>query len=161
VLASVLERLTALQEAQTRIARAQLKNTPKRKKTMAEYRREHPRKRLIRPAYQNNRLVDAALLTPENIELLDTIAAGRYGNGILTVARVGALRDSRIHMLYSNKDIEQRMTFYLTYPSLNVLIEKVHTEMTARGVQPVNDPLPLFAVEVEPEDNEDDLTMGL
>jgi hypothetical protein len=156
VLTSVLERLTVLQEQQTKIARAQLKNAPKRKVTIQEHFKKFPPKRLTRPVYQNNRLVDANMLSTEALALLDTLAPGRYGNGILTVARVGEVDQSRIHLLYSNKMIEQRMAFYIIYPSLNVLVEKVHAEMAARGIQPVNDPPPPFAVEDEVDDNEDE-----
>ncbi len=158
VLASVLERLTALQEQQTKIARAQLKNAPRRKKTMAEYNREHPTKRLVRDTYQNNRKVDPNMLSWEALKLLDTIAPGRYGNGILTVARVGAEAESRIHLLYSNKNIEQRMAFYIIYPSLNTLVEKVHAEMAQRGIQPINDPPPPFAVEDDTDEEKDELS---
>lgn len=156
VLSDVLERLTTLQEQQTRIARAQLKNAPKRRMTLKEHFKKFPPKYLTRPVYQNNRLVNPNMLSVEALALIDTIAPGRYGNGILTVARVGENDQSRIHLLYSNKTIEQRMAFYIVYPSMNALVEKVHAEMAQRGVQPVNDPPPPFVVEDEPEDNEDE-----
>jgi len=157
VLASVLERLTALQEQQTRIARAQLKNTPKRRTTLKEHFKKFPPKRLTRPVYQNNRLVDPNMLSAETLVLLDQIAPGRYDNGLLTVARVGEGQESRIHLLYSNKSIEQRMAFYIVYPSLTVLVEKVHAQMAQRGVQPINDPPPPFVVEDDDEDEKDEL----
>lgn len=159
VLTSVLERLTALQEQQTRIARAQLKNAPRRRKTLAEFKKEnkHQFKYLIRPVFQNNRKVDPYMLSAETLALIDTIAPGRYGNGMLTVARVGEQDQSRIHLLYSNKTIEQRMAFAIVFPTMNDLVAKVHAEMAQRGIQPINDPAPPFAVEDDEEDNEDEL----
>lgn len=159
VLASVLERLTVLQEQQTRIARAQLKNAPRRRKTLKEFKKEnaHQFKYLTRPVFQNNRKVDPYMLSAETLKLIDTVAAGRYGNGMLTVVRVGENAESRIHFLYSNKTIEQRMAFAILYPSMNELVTKVHAEMAGRGVQPINEPAPPFAVEEDNEDNEDEL----
>ena len=157
VLADVLNRLTALQEQQTRIARAQLKNAPRRKVTLKEHFKKFPPKRLLRPTYQNNREVDPNMLTTESLQLLDTVARGRYANGLLTIVRVGEGAESRIHLLYSNATIEQRMAFYIIYPSLNELVRKVHAEMAEKGLEPVNDPPPPFAVEDEVDENEDEL----
>jgi hypothetical protein len=137
VFASVLERLTALQEQQTTIAQAQLKNAPRRKKTLNEYRAEKgPQKRLIRPTFQNFRLIDAHMLTWEAIEKLDSLAPGNYLGG-LRIARVGEGVESRIHLLYPGKSIEQRMAFYMMYPSMNKLADTVLEQMAKRGVAPI------------------------
>lgn len=114
-----------------------LRIAPRRRKTMAEYLKEHPRKRLKHEVYQNGRLVNPAGLSRETIDKLDTLASGRYAEGMVQVVR---LRDgvdgrsTRIHIFYSNKTLEQRMLFYMKFPTFTKLVNTIVDEMaTLRG----------------------------
>lgn len=129
-------------ERQNDLAEAQLRGAPRRKTTLAEYRKRNPRKTLYRPVFQNGRLVNPAGLSDETIARLDTLASGRYANGMIDVVRVGDGAQSRIHIMYANANPDQRSMFYMQFPSFTVIVNKVVEEMAAKGAIPVNDPRP-------------------
>lgn len=139
---------------QSEFQEALVKNSPKRKKTMQEYLKEKPRKRLLRETYQNGRLVNPAGLSRETIEKLDTLAPGIYSDGLVQILRISdgvSGTNSRIHIMYSNKSLEQRMILYMRFPTFTKLVNAVAAEMAARGIDPVKDPV---AAPVEDDDNE-------
>jgi hypothetical protein len=114
--------------------------TPKRRKSLQEFMAERPEKKMLRDVYQNGRLVNPSGLSTATLKRLDTLATGSYADGLVHVVRIGAGVDSRIHIMYSNKTIEQRMAFYVRFPSFTALVNAIADEMAAKGVKPVIEP---------------------
>jgi hypothetical protein len=150
-IAQLLERQAAYNEEALKIA-------PRRKKSMEEYLKEKPRKRLLHEVYQNGRLVNPAGLSWDTIKLLDTLAPGTYAEGMVDVIRVkDGLNgvNSRIHIIYSNKHDAQRMEFNMRFPTFTKLVQTIAAEMAALGIKPVKDDVadPIEEiVEVAPRD---------
>jgi hypothetical protein len=139
-LAAAMAKIAELMERQTEYNEFAKQNAPRRKKTMQEYLQEKPRKRLLHAVYQNGRLVNPAGLSKETIQRLDTFATGKYCDGLLDVVRIKDGVDgisSRIHIIYNNKSIEQRMQFYMRFPTFTAIVDAVVAEMAARGIAPV------------------------
>jgi hypothetical protein len=138
---------------QTEFQKALAQNAPRRKKTLDEYLREKPRRRLLHDVYQNGREVNPSGLSRETIEKLDTFAQGKYCNGLIDVLRI---RDgvngvsSRIHIMYANKTLEQRMTFYVQFPTFRSLVDQVVADMAAQGIKPVQEAVADDRLWVEP-----------
>ena len=131
-------KMTELMEQQAAYNKAALKIAPRRKKSMREFRKEHPEKRLLHEVYQNGRLVNPAGLSVETIERLDTLATGVYADGLLEVRRVREGKDgqnSRIHLMYNNKTQDQRTEFYMRFPTFKSIVDTVVAEMAARVVE--------------------------
>lgn len=141
-LASSQTKIAELMERQTDYNEFAKQNAVRRRRTMAEYLAEKPRKRLLHEVYQNGRLVNPGGLSVETLRKLDTLATGKYADGAVDVIRV---RDgingvnSRIHIVYSNRSVEQRMAFYMKFPTFTDLVTAVVAEMAARGIAPVMD----------------------
>jgi hypothetical protein len=152
---SLLQQLAESQAMIAKLLANQARVLPRRRKTLREFLKERPQKRLIRPVFQNGREVNPAGLSDETIKRLDTVATGIYGNGMLNVIRLTDGLHSRIHIMYSNKSIEQRMAFYMQFPSFTSIVNTVVSEMKARGVEPINEPPPPGSVEPEPEEDDD------
>lgn len=118
------------------------KNAIRRKKTMEEYLKEKPRKRLLHQVFQNGRDVNPSGLSWGTIKLLDTLATGTYGDGIVDVIRIkDGLNgvNSRIHITYNNKHEAQRMQFNMRYPTFTKLVQDIAAEMAVLGIAPVHD----------------------
>jgi hypothetical protein len=138
-LADSQAQIAALMERQTEFNE---KNAIRRKKTMEEYLKERPRKRLLHQVFQNGREVNPAGLSWDTIRLLDTLATGTYGEGIVDVVRIkDGLNgvNSRIHISYNNKHEAQRMQFNMRYPTFTKLVQDIAAEMKVLGIEPVND----------------------
>lgn len=117
-------------------------NTPKRRKTMEEFLAENPEKKLLHDTYQNGRPVNPAGLSAATIRLLDTLAPGVYADGLVSVARVTDGVDginTRIHLFYSNKELGQRMAFYMRFPTFTSIVKTIADEMKALGRAPIMD----------------------
>lgn len=118
------------------------KNAIRRKKTMEEYLKEKPRKRLLHQVFQNGRDVNPSGLSWETIKLLDTLATGTYADGIVDVIRIkDGLNgvNSRIHIAYNNKHEAQRMQFNMRFPTFTKLVQDIAAEMVVLGIAPVKD----------------------
>jgi hypothetical protein len=113
--------------------------TPKRRKSLQEFMAERPEKKMLHDVYQNGRLVNPSGLSSATLKRLDTLAQGTYADGLIHVIRVGAGLDARIHIMYSNKSLEQRMGFYVRFPSFTALVNAIADEMAAKGIKPVMD----------------------
>lgn len=135
LIAQSMAQQTALQE---QVAH----NTPKRRKTMEEFLAENPEKKLLHETFQNGRPVDPSGLSASTLRLLDTLAPGVYADGLVSVARVTDGPNginSRIHLFYSNKEMGQRMQFYMRFPTFTSLVKAIAAEMAANGKKPVMD----------------------
>lgn len=173
LLAQALAQLTAsnakiaeLMERQTEFNEFSKRNTPKRKTTMREFMKKHPQKRLKHPVYQNGREVNPSGLSQKTIDLLDTLATGHYCDGLVDVIR---LQDgingvnSRIHIMYNNKTLEQRMVLYMRFPTLTKMIEQIAAEMAllagtpgAEGYNPKYAPVHEESAAIPDDEVEDD-----
>jgi len=146
LLAQALAKITELMERQTATAEFTAKHAPKARKTLAQYLIEKPRKRLHRPAYVNGRDVKPMNISQKTIDNLDTVAQGIYtkNNVTVTVRRIddGDKKFSRIHLFKNDKSLEQRMAFYMAFPTFASIVEFIHEHMAANGMAPVLDPRP-------------------
>jgi hypothetical protein len=131
-------------EQQAAYNKAALRIAPRRKKSMAEYLKERNDKGrskfLPHIVYQNGREVNPSGLSPETINVLDTLATGKYCDGIIDVIRVSDGPEgvnSRIHLCYNNGTIEERMVFYMRFPTFTKIVQDIAAEMAARGIAPV------------------------
>ena len=138
--------MTKLMEQQAEYNKAALKIAPRRKKSMAEYLSERQKrgmgKFLPHVVYQNGREVNPAGLAQETIDLLDTVASGVYCDGLVQVVRVSDGPEginSRIHLMYNNRSTEERMQFYMRFPTLTKLVKDIIADMKANGVEPVRE----------------------
>lgn len=139
-LAQAMAKIAELMERQSAYNEFAIKNSPRRKKTMAEYLKEHPRKRLLRPVFQNGRPVNPRGLSLETIKKLDTLATGHYCDGLIDVVRVkdginGV--NSRIHIMYNNKSEMQKMEIYIRFPSFTKMVNDILADMAAQEIKPV------------------------
>lgn len=153
-LAESNKRIADLMEQQAAYNREALKIAPRRRKTMGEYLQEKPRKRLLHDVYQNGHLVNPKGLSKDTIELLDTLATGTYCDGLVQVVRIkDGLNgvNSRIHIVYNNKSIEQRMVVYMRFPTFTKMVNEIATEMKALGIAPVKEAVADPVVEEFPE----------
>jgi hypothetical protein len=144
MLADSQVKMTELMEQQAAYNKAALRIAPRRKKTMAEYLRERNdrgvSKFLPHIVYQNGREVNPSGLSKETIATLDTLATGHYCDGIIDVVRISDGIDgvnSRIHLCYNNGTIEERMLFYMRFPTFTKLVQDISAEMITRGIAPV------------------------
>ncbi len=132
-------KIAALMERQADFSE---KTAPRRRKTLTEYLAEKPRKRLMREVYQNGRPVNPQGLSAETIKTLDTLAPGKYADGLVDVVRVadgpGNIH-SRIHLMYNTKHESERMQIYMKFPSFSAMVRAIAAEMAANGVAPVMD----------------------
>ena len=140
-LAASQTKMGELMEQQAAYNKAALRIAPRRKKTMAEYLRERNErgvsKHLPHVVYQNGREVNPSGLSKETIAILDSLATGHYCDGIVDVIRISDGIDgvgSRIHICYNNGTLEERMTFYMRFPSFTKLVKDIAEEMTARNI---------------------------
>ena len=140
-LAASQTRIAELMEQQAAYNRAALRIAPRRKKTMAEYLKErHDRgvsKFLPHIVYQNGREVNPSGLSKETIAILDSLNSGNYCDNLVGVIRIadgpGGV-NSRIHICYNNGTLEERMSFYMRFPSFTKLVKDIAAEMTARNI---------------------------
>ena len=135
-------RIAALMEKQSEYNAEALRISPRRRKTLAEYLKEKPRKRLLHEVYQNGRLVNPAGLSIETIKKLDGLATGKYADGMVDVMRIKDGVDgiaTRIHIFYRNRSLEQRMLFYMKFPTFTAIVNAIANEMAALGIEPVVD----------------------
>lgn len=139
------QQIAQLLEQQQEYNKQALRIAPRRKKTMAEYLAKNPRKYLKHDVYQNGHLVNPKGLSQATLDTLDTLASGTYCDGMVHVIRirdgVGGI-SSRIHLRYSNMTQEQRMTFYIRFPTFTKIVQDVADEMKARRIPPVHDAAP-------------------
>ncbi len=141
-LAESNQKMTELMERQAVASEYALKNAPIRRKTMAEYLKEKPRKRLLHDTFQNGRPVNPKGLSQETLNKLDTIAPGTYAEGLLTVIRVKEGLNglhTRIHIFYSNKHEDQKMAFYIKFPTFTAIVNTIINEMALLSIAPVLD----------------------
>jgi hypothetical protein len=144
MLAEGQARMADLMEQQAAYNKAALRMAPRRKKSMGEYLKERNDKGrskfLPHIVYQNGREVNPSGLSNETIAVLDTLATGKYCGGIVDVVRVqdgpGGV-NSRIHLCYNNGTMEERMGFYMRFPTFTKLVQDIAAEMAARGIAPV------------------------
>lgn len=135
MIAQSMAQQTALQE---QVAQ----NAPKRRKTMEEFLAENPEKKMLHETFQNGRPVDPSGLSAATLRLLDTLAPGVYADGLVSVARVTDGPNginTRIHLFYSNKEMGQRMQFYMRFPTFTSIVKTIAAEMAANGKKPVMD----------------------
>ena len=140
-LASSQTRIAELMEQQAAYNRAALRIAPRRKKTMAEYLKERNdrgvTKFLPHIVYQNGREVNPSGLSKETIAILDSLNTGHYCDNLVDVIRIsdgpGGV-NSRIHIVYNNGTIEERMVFYMRFPSFTKLVKDIAAEMEARNI---------------------------
>lgn len=135
-LAQSQAKIAELMERQAEYNAEALRIAPRRRRTLVEYLKEKPRKRLLHEVFQNGRLVNPAGLSVETIKKLDTIAAGSYADGMLRVMRIKDGVDgvaTRIHIFYSNKTLEQRMQFYMRFPTFTEIVNTIVNEMAGRA----------------------------
>lgn len=148
-LAESQAKMATLMEQQAAYNKEALKIAPRRKKTMPEYLAERQRrgagKQLLHDVYQNGRLVNPSGLSNETIKLLDTLATGSYCDGIIDVVRrregpegIG----TRIHLRYNNGTIEERMQFYMRFPTFTKIVTDITNEMAARARDEQGNPDP-------------------
>lgn len=144
MLAESQVKMTQLMEQQAAYNKAALRIAPRRKKSMGEYLKERNDKGrskfLPHIVYQNGREVNPSGLSVETINVLDTLATGKYCDGIIDVVRVSDGPEgvnSRIHLCYNNGTIEERMTFYMRFPTFTKIVQDIAAEMVARGIKPV------------------------
>lgn len=78
------------------------------------------------PVYQNGKEAQARGLKPDTIERAPKLKPGKYLGG-----KVEVLRDNRdrVHLLYANSKIQDRMKFQAIVSSFDDLIDKIWTEM--------------------------------
>ena len=142
MLAASQAKMSELMEQQAAYNKAALKIAPRRKKTMAEYLRERNArgvtKHLPHIVYQNGREVNPSGLSKETIATLDTLATGKYCDGMVDVIRIQDGIDgigSRIHLCYNNGTIEERMLFYMRFPTFTKLVQDIAAEMAVRAMK--------------------------
>jgi uncharacterized membrane protein YdfJ with MMPL/SSD domain len=141
------KQLVALMEQQAAYNKAALKIAPKRRKTMQEFLAERKKagriKWLKHDVYQNGRLVNPKGLSQETLDILDTLNTGVYAEGLVHLVRikdgVNGLT-SRIHIMYNNKTLEERMVFYMKFPTFTQIVTTVSDEMKTRGIEFVHEP---------------------
>jgi len=133
-------RIATLMEAQAKHNDKVLKIAPRRKRTMQEYLAEKKQKGQLKflkhDVYQNGRLVNPKGLSQATLDVLDTLHSGSYADGMVDVIRIRDGVDgknSRIHIMYNNKTIEERMMFYMRFPTFTKIVETIETEMKARN----------------------------
>lgn len=149
-LAQSNQKITDMMEQQAKYNQAALRIAPRRKKSMPEYLSERRKKRggdkfLPHLVFQNGRAVNPSGLSNETIGKLDTLASGRYCDGVVDVQRISDGIDgisSRIHLRYNNGTIEERMRFYMRFPSFTVLVTAIADEMAARAKDEKGNPDP-------------------
>jgi hypothetical protein len=134
------KQIVALMEEQQKHNKAALRIAPRRKKSMQEYLSQRAKagkhKHLPHPVYQNGREVNPSGLAQETIDTLDKIDSGHYCDGLVDVIR---LRDgvdginSKIFIHYNNKTLEQRMAFYIKFPTFTSLVNQIAADMVAQG----------------------------
>jgi hypothetical protein len=141
-LAASNTRIADLMEQQAAYNKQALKIAPRRKKTMAEYLKERQArgggKKLLHDVYQNGRLVNPSGLSTKTIEKLDTLATGSYCDGMIEVVRIRSGPKgigTRIHLRYNNGTIEERMQFYMRFPTFTKIVEDIVSEMAERAAQ--------------------------
>jgi hypothetical protein len=144
LLAESQVKMTQLMEQQAAYNKAALRLAPRRKKSMGEYLKERNDKGrskfLPHIVYQNGREVNPSGLSPETINVLDTLATGKYCDGIIDVIRISDGPEgvnSRIHLCYNNGTIEERMVFYMRFPTFTKIVQDISAEMASRGIAPV------------------------
>lgn len=137
-------KITELMEQQAAYNKAALKIAPRRKKSMGEYLAERKKKGITKflphLVYQNGRQVNPSGLSPDTITTLDQLAQGRYCDGLVDVIRVTDGVDginTRIHLCYNNRTVEERMFFYMRFPSFTKLVQEIAADMKAQGKAPV------------------------
>lgn len=151
LLVATLAQLAASQTQMAEMLRQQgeynkqaLKIAPRRKKTLAEYLHERQKrgagKFLPHLVYQNGREVNPSGLSQATIDTLDQLASGHYCDGLVDVVRIsegpGGI-NSRIHIMYNNKSTEDRMTFYMRFPTLTKMVLDIAAEMVVNKTAPV------------------------
>jgi hypothetical protein len=139
-------RIATLMEAQAKHNDKILKIAPRRRKSMQEYLAEKKQKGQLKflrhDVYQNGRLVRPNGLSQATIDVLDTLNTGSYSDGAVDVIRIRDGvdgRNSRIHIMYNNKTIEERMMFYMKFPTFTKIVETIAAEMKARDIAFVNE----------------------
>ena len=144
MLAQSNAKITDLMEQQAAYNKAALRIAPRRKKSMAEYlavrKQKGISKFLPHLVYQNGRQVNPSGLAQETIDALDKLATGHYCDGLIDVIRLSDGMDginSRIHLCYNNRTVEERMFFYMRFPSFTKIVTDITTEMAARNIAPV------------------------
>jgi hypothetical protein len=137
-------KMTQLMEQQAAYNKAALKIAPRRKKTMGEFLAERHQKGLSKflphLVYQNGREVNPSGLSKETIATLDTLATGKYCDGMVDVIRISDGPEginSRIHLCYNNGTTEERMTFYMRFPTFTKLVLDIAADMKAQNRAPV------------------------
>lgn len=137
-------RITELMEQQAAYNRAALRIAPRRKKLMGEYLAERKKagraKFLPHEVYQNGRLVNPSGLSQETIDTLDTINTGTYCDGMVDVIRMGVGVNARIHIRYDNGTVEERMMFYMRFPTFTKLVQDIAADMKVQGKVSVKEP---------------------
>ena len=81
-----------------------------------------------KPVYQNGKEAQARGLKPETIERAPKLRVGKYLGGKVEVARDN--RD-RVHLIYANSKVEDRMRFQALVKDFDELIDRIWTEMHA------------------------------
>ncbi len=137
-------KMAEIMEQQAAYNKAALKIAPRRKKSMAEYLSDRKKRGITKflphLVYQNGRPVNPAGLSKETITKLDQLATGHYCDGLLDVVRMSDGIDginSRIHICYNNKTDQERMSFYMRFPTFTKIVEDVTAEMKTRKIAPV------------------------
>jgi hypothetical protein len=137
-------KLTEMMEQQALYNKAALKMAPRRKKSMGEYLAERKKRGVVKflphLVYQNGRPVNPSGLSQDTITKLDQLATGQYCDGLVTVNRISDGVDginSRIHLRYNNGTVEERMFFYMRFPTFTKLVEEIASEMQTRKIAPV------------------------
>jgi hypothetical protein len=144
MLAESQVKMTQLMEQQAAYNKAALKIAPRRKKTMGEFLAERHQKGLSKflphLVYQNGREVNPSGLSKETIATLDTLVTGKYCDGMVDVIRISDGPEginSRIHLCYNNGTTEERMTFYMRFPTFTKLVQDIADDMKAQNRAPV------------------------
>lgn len=135
-------KIAAMMERQAEFNEFAKQNATKRRVTLAEHLEKHPEKRLLHEVYQNGRLVNPSGLSWKTIQRLDGLATGKYCDGLVDVVRVkDGLNgiNSRIHLIYSNKHEDQKMAFYVRFPTFTSLVNQIADDMAAHGIAPVQE----------------------
>ncbi|OGT59085.1 MAG: hypothetical protein A3E01_06100 [Gammaproteobacteria bacterium RIFCSPHIGHO2_12_FULL_63_22] len=137
-----------------------VKATPKPRTTLRDFLKKHPQKRLHHEVFQAGRPVNPAGLSQDTIDLLDTLDTRKsMCDGMVDVVRIrdgvgGA--NSRIHLLYNNQTLEQRMAFYMRFPTFTALVKALVAEQAAQGITPVHE---TSAAPVD-DDDDDNIELG-
>jgi hypothetical protein len=156
MLAQALAQIAGLMEKQSDYNKFAQENAPRRKKSMAEYLQQNPRKRLLREVYQNGRPVNPKGLSQATIARLDTFATGTYCDGLIDVVRIkDGLNgiNSRIHIFYNNKHEHQKYAFYMRFQTFTKIVDDVVADMARLGIEPVHEAVadPIEEIPVVPE----------